>query len=148
MLGDARLSLTKAPDHHYDLIILDAFSSDSIPVHLLTRQAMKLYLTKLANDGILAFHISNRYLNLKTVLGDLARDEGLAYFFQEYRKLSDAEKREKKSPSAWMIMAYRSSDLGKIPEDKQWKPLSGGSEGKLWTDDFSNIFSVLNLRLF
>jgi hypothetical protein len=148
VLGDARLSLTKATNHHYDLIILDAFSSDSIPVHLLTRQALKLYLTKLANDGILAFHISNRHLNLRPVLGDLARDAGLACLFQEYRKLSEAEKKLKKSPSAWVIMARQLSYLGKIPEDRQWKPLSGRSEGKLWTDDFSNILSVFNLALF
>jgi spermidine synthase len=70
VLGDARLSLTQCPDAHYDLIVLDAFNSDSIPIHLLTREALSLYLSKLTADGILAFHISNKYLNLRPVVGN------------------------------------------------------------------------------
>ena len=102
VLGDARLSLAKAPDHQYDLIVLDAFSSDAIPVHLITREALKLYLSKLADHGILAFHISNRYLNLKPVLGDLARDANLACLVQEDLKLDEAEKKAKKiRPFGW-----------------------------------------------
>jgi hypothetical protein len=143
VLGDARLSLARTPDHHYDLIILDAFSSDSIPVHLLTREAMKLYLTKLANDGVLVFNISNRYLNLKPVIGDLARDAHLVCFLQEDRKLSEAEKRAGKFPSDWIVMARGKSYLGRLLDNPRWKHLPGRQGARLWTDDFTNILSVL-----
>ena len=75
--GDARLSLQNAPDGNYGLIVLDAFSSDAIPVHLITQQALDLYLSKLAQGGILAFHISNRSLDLKPILADLAESRNL-----------------------------------------------------------------------
>ena len=78
VLGDARLSLAQAPDSSYDFIVLDAFSSDAIPVHLMTREALQLYLRKLAPGGSIAFHISNRYLNLEPVLVELARDARIA----------------------------------------------------------------------
>jgi len=148
VLGDARLSLARTPDHRYDLIILDAFSSDSIPIHLLTWEAMKLYLTKLADGGILAFHISNRYLNLKPVIGDLARDAHLECLLQEDRKLSKADIKGRKLGSDWVVMAHRKSDLGKLPEDPRWKPLLGRPGERLWTDDYSNILSVFKLAFF
>lgn len=144
VLGDARLSLVKAPGRRYDLIILDAFSSDAIPLHLLTRQAMKLYLSKLAEGGILALHITNRHLNLKPVLGDLAKDMGLVSLVQGDRKISEAEKKRGKAASTWAVMARRSADLGKMAQDPRWKPLAGRSVAELWTDDFSNILSVFN----
>src|SRR5262249_45082582 len=78
VLGDARLRLREAPDHEFDLIVLDAFSSDAIPLHLLTREALHLYLDKLADHGLIAVHISNRFLDLAPVLGALARDADLA----------------------------------------------------------------------
>ena len=78
MLGDARLRLREAPDHTFGLIVLDAFSSDSLPVHLLSREAIELYRSKLAASGVLAFNLSNRYLDLDPVLGRQAADAGLA----------------------------------------------------------------------
>jgi SAM-dependent methyltransferase len=76
-LGDARLKIAEAPDHLYGLIAVDAFSSDAIPVHLITKEAVETFLKKLAPDGILAYHISNRHLDLEPVLGNIARDLGL-----------------------------------------------------------------------
>lgn len=142
VLGDARLSLVNAPDFHYNLIVLDAFNSDAIPIHLITREAIKLYLTKLADDGILVFHISNRYLNLKTVLANLSQDANLTYFVRDDKELSEAEKKAKKAPSTWAIMARPTFDLANLTSDDRWKPLSGTVKAKLWTDDFSNILSV------
>ena len=81
--GDARLMLGKAPDGHYGLILLDAYSSDSIPVHLLTREAMRLYLSKLAPGGRIALHISNLHMDLRPVVASLGRDAGLACVFRE-----------------------------------------------------------------
>jgi spermidine synthase len=142
VLGDARLSLEKAPDLYYDLIILDAFNSDAIPIHLLTREAIKLYLTKLADDGILAFHISNRYLNLRAVLANLAQDANLICSVRDDMQLSEADKKAKKAPSTWLVMARPTFDLTQLTNDKQWKSLSGIIEARLWTDHFSNILTV------
>ncbi|MGH2351166.1 MAG: spermidine synthase, partial [Chloroflexota bacterium] len=83
ILGDARLSLTEAPPGAYHLIVLDAYSSDAIPIHLITREALAIYLDKLAAGGVLAFHISTRHLDLAPVLGRLARDAGLVCLVQE-----------------------------------------------------------------
>lgn len=147
VLGDARLSLANARDHSYDLIVLDAFSSDAIPIHLLTREALKLYLSKLSEGGVMVFHISNRYLDLKPVLGHLAHDLGLVGLVQDDMELSEAEKEAKKAPSTWAVMAQRSPDLSRLATDHRWKPLSGSTRSTLWTDDFSNIVSVFKWSL-
>jgi len=142
VLGDGRLSLAQAPDSHFDLIVLDVFSSDAIPVHFLTREAINLYLTKLSDGGILLFHISNKYLNLKPVLGDLAAKAGLACLVQENRISSPAEEKAKKIGSVWAVMARQAHDLGRLSEDRRWEPLPGRPGARLWSDDFSNVFSV------
>ncbi len=141
VLGDARLSLKNAPDLSYDLLILDAFSSDAIPVHLLTREALSLYLAKLKEGGLLAFHITNRFLDLRPVLGNLAREAGVSCLMQAERRLSDEEKDEYKCASLWVIMARDVKDLGRL-RLPQWRPLPGSPEERLWTDDFSNILTV------
>jgi SAM-dependent methyltransferase len=142
ILGDARLSLKQSPGPPYDLIVLDAFNSDSIPVHLLTRDALKLYLSKLAPDGILAFHISNKYLDLKPVVGNLALDANLACFVQEDTELSEDDRKAKKAGSIWVVLARQVRDLRNLAEDPRWKPLEGRPGVKLWTDDYSNIPGV------
>jgi hypothetical protein len=147
VLGDARLSLANATDHSYDLIVLDAFSSDAIPVHLLTREALKLYLAKLSESGLMVFHISNRYLDLKPILGNLANHMNLVCLVQDDMELSEAEKKAKKAPSTWVVMARRCSDLDRLAADDRWKPLSNTPKSRLWTDDFSNIVSVFKWSL-
>jgi hypothetical protein len=147
VLGDARLSLNSAPGFHYDLIVLDAFSSDAIPIHLLTREALRLYLAKLSEGGILVFHISNRYLDLKPILGSLAHDLDLVGLAQDDTELSEAEREAKKAPSTWAVMARRSPDFSQLAADYRWKPLSSAPGSKLWTDDFSNIVSVFKWSL-
>jgi SAM-dependent methyltransferase len=144
ILGDARLSLKSAPASFYDMIILDAFSSDAIPIHLVTREAMRLYLSKLKPGGILVFHISNRYLDLKLVLGNLARDAGLIALSNSDLKLSDQDRRNKKLPSAWVVMARQRQDLGGLAKDQRWRTLPPRPGKALWTDDFSNIWSVFD----
>jgi hypothetical protein len=142
VLGDARLSLTQCPDAHYDLIVLDAFNSDSIPIHLLTREALSLYLSKLTADGILAFHISNKYLNLKPVVGNLALDANLACFVQEDTEVSENDSKAKTAGSVWVALARQVRDLRSLAGDPRWKPLEGRPGAKLWTDDYSNIPGV------
>ena len=143
VLGDGRLSLARAPDRHFSLIVVDVFSSDAIPVHFLTHEAISLYLTKLADDGILLFNISNQYLNLKPVLGDLAGKAGLACLIRDDRNTNLVEEKSRKNGSIWVVMARRASDLGKVTDDHRWKPLPGRPGARIWSDDFSNVLSVL-----
>jgi hypothetical protein len=146
VLGDARLRLREAPAHGYGMIALDAFSGDSIPTHLLTREALALYLTKLAPNGILAFHVSNRYLDLEGVLGDLAQDAGLACLRNDDAQVSEDQKRGGKFASWWVVMARNANDLQLLTSDKGWRPLRAVPDSRVWTDDFSNIVSILRFN--
>jgi SAM-dependent methyltransferase len=104
VLGDARLRLKDAPAHEYGAIVVDAFSSDSIPIHLLTREALQLYFDKLTEDGILLMHISNRHLNLQPVLGNIAKDIGVFAYHREDR---DEKDEPGKSGSDWVVLTRR-----------------------------------------
>jgi hypothetical protein len=146
VLGDARLSLTKVPDRYYGLIVVDAFSSDAIPAHLATREAVRLYLTKLRNDGILAFHISNRTLNLRPVFENLARDLDLVSIAQDDLQITETEQNNGKSPSQWVVMARNRNDLAELPDDPRWRLLPGQPGEPVWTDDFSNILSIIRWK--
>ena len=143
IVGDARLRLAEAPPGRYGLIVLDAFSSDSIPVHLLTREALELYLSKLAAGGLLAFHISNRYLDLEPVLADLCRSVKLACRHWDDGNVSPAEASDGKEESHWVVVARRESDLGPLLKQSRWLALEGRSPPQIWTDDFSNLLGVL-----
>jgi spermidine synthase len=141
ILGDARIRLGEAPDGHYALLIVDAFSSDAIPIHLLTREALDLYFRKLEKGGILAVHISNGYLDLEPVLGKLAEAGELAGLVQ-----SDGANQAGKSGSHWVVLARRSEDFGELAENQRWQRLEGGPASALWTDDYSNLISVFRWR--
>jgi hypothetical protein len=140
--GDARLQLRLAPDQHYDLIVLDAFSSDAIPIHLLTRQAFALYLAKMKVGGRLLFHASNKYLDLLPVLGNLAADAQLVSL-ANIKIASEKEKTAGLDPSTWIVMTRTPIDLGSLSAAPGWKPLPTQSTAKVWMDDFSNIMGVL-----
>ncbi|MGH7826900.1 MAG: fused MFS/spermidine synthase [Candidatus Binatia bacterium] len=144
VLGDARISLAQAPDRHYQLFVLDAFSSDVVPVHLLTREALQLYLSKLDENGILFFHISNRYMNLVPVLDRLASSLDLLALLRHDGQATRAERQDGKFPSRWVVMARHQAILAEFLSDPRWKPLTGRSAGDLWTDDYSNIFRVID----
>jgi hypothetical protein len=143
VLGDGRLRLQETPDGHCALIVLDAFSSDSIPVHLLTREALQLYKSKLTKDGVLAFHISNRYLDLQPVLAALARDGNLACRFRDDLNLTPAEEEEGKERSQWAVMG---ANLGPLAKNSAWHVLEGKQETDVWTDHFSNILGIFMWR--
>jgi hypothetical protein len=146
VIGDARISLATAPNHHYDLLVLDAFSSDVIPTHLLTLEAIELYLAKSAGDGILLFHISNRYMDLAPVLDRLARRLNLIALIQNDFHWTTQEQKEGKSVSRWIIMARRQEPLQPFLIDPRWRALDGRLGGDLWTDDFSDILKVIYWR--
>ena len=140
ILGDARLQLRNAPDQHYGLIVLDAFNSDAVPVHLMTQEAIALYTSKLAAGGMLAFNISNRSLKLEPVLADLAKRAGATCL-----ALADGEQNPLtgKDPSEWLVMAQRSPAFDALAQDPRWRVVEGGDGSGAWTDDYSNILSVL-----
>lgn len=143
VLGDGRLRLKEAQDKYYSLIALDAFSSDSIPLHLLTREAVGLYLSKLADHGIIAFHISNHHFNLAPALASVAKSYSLSAFVMDDTTLTFEEAQNGKEPSVWVVMARSPEDLKLVIADNRWKSLSAPDDFRVWTDDFSNVLSVL-----
>jgi spermidine synthase len=139
VVGDARLKMQNAPDQIYGLIVLDAFNSDAIPVHLLTQEAIDLYTSKLATGGMLAFHISNRSLRLDSVLADLAKHNGamsLSFADGEFDPVRG------KDPSEWLVMARNSPAFDSLAQNPRWRVVQGRTESDVWTDDFSNILRV------
>jgi spermidine synthase len=139
-LGDARLSLERelaqGTPQKFDVLAIDAFSSDSIPVHLITREAIRLYMQHLAPEGVLAIHISNRFLDLKPVLANIAREEGL-----QVRLVSDTPP-DPASMTDWVLLsaspdAFNAENLS-VAESIE--PTPGFS---LWTDQFNNLLDVL-----
>jgi len=146
ILGDGRLTIATAKPRSYDLIVLDAFSSDSIPMHLLTRQALKLYVSKLSDGGLLALHISNRHLNLKPVVAALAADAGLVCYIRDQGSMTRSESERGVLPSTWAVVARRDSDLEDIARDRRWRRARNTAHAPVWTDDFSNILDVIRWR--
>jgi SAM-dependent methyltransferase len=138
VMGDARLSLEQEPPQNFDVLAVDAFSSDSIPVHLLTREAMDLYFRHLRPDGILAVHISNRYLNLQPVL------EGEVHATQKIARVVDTEDDETQDVfgATWVLIASPASGFTG-EELSNSGPLDSKKTVRLWTDDYSNLFKIL-----
>ena len=139
--GDARLSLQAAPDRAFDLMVLDAYSSDAIPVHLLTREALQLYLDKLTYGGLLAFHISNRHLDLEPILAELASDASLVALTELQMEILPEEVIAGKKASQWVLMARKALPPGRLSD--AWKPLRNIPGTPVWTDDFSSILRAL-----
>ena len=143
VIGDARLSLIDASSGVYDLFVLDAFSSDAIPVHLITREALELYRDKLAPGGVMAFHISNRHLDLEPVLGELAASAGMVSLMQIDTARTPTDVPNYKLSSQWVLMARSAADLEPFVNDQRWAATRRQESGVVWTDDFSNVLSVM-----
>lgn len=148
ILGDARLTLRRASLNDYDIIVLDAFSSDAIPVHLLTREAMRWYFSILSPHGILAVHVSNRHVDLAPVLGAVAKDLGIAGRIRRdgYKDIPLKDMQAGRAESDWVILARSQADLGAVAADARWVALPRRSDVSAWTDDFSNVFRVFHWR--
>jgi spermidine synthase len=142
VLGDGRLSLDGVADGSFDVMVLDAFSSDAIPVHLLTREAMQLYFRKLAPHGRLLVHISNRYLELAPVVAADAASIGAVALRQNY-KPTEAETARWATPSEWVAVARDAADLDFLRDDPLWQALVVPPGFRPWTDDFSNVLGVM-----
>ncbi len=142
-VGDGRLLLEAHEGEPYDLIVLDAFSSDAIPVHLLTLEAFEVYLDKLARGGVLAVHISNVYLNLEPVVAKAAERLGLySTMLVDQRDPTDSAETGRFA-STWVMLSRSPEDLAPLKQRPLWRPPVAREGFRAWTDDRSNILSVL-----
>ncbi len=140
--GDARLRLADEPEASFDLLVLDAFSSDAIPMHLLTREALNLYRSRLRPDGWLVVHLSNRYLSLGPVVGALARDAGMACRGHE----DDDASAPGQEASHWMVLARDETALGTLARTAPWNVPEIPAGTPVWTDQRSAIWPVFQWR--
>jgi spermidine synthase len=141
ILGDARLSLKKAPDQAYDLLVIDAFSGDSIPTHLVNKDVLVEYRRKLAARGGIVFHITNRYLNLEPVLAKIAEDSGA------YVAVKDVGDEGVNMRSIWCILTWDDDRFLKLITQEDWQPLdiSPKDQGRIWSDDYSTILPIISM---
>lgn len=147
-LGDARLALAEADDAIFDLLIVDAFSSDSIPIHLLTRDALAVYARTLRPSGLLVLHLSNRHLDLAPIVARLAADLGFSVAIRQDRAESahgdDSKLRRR---SEWAVLARTPQHLNALARtapDSGWARLAVDPHTALWTDEYSNILQAVN----
>ena len=150
ILGDGRQQFQKAADASYDLIFMDAFTSDAVPVHLLTREAFDIYLKKLAPGGIVVINIANRYLNFEQVLGNMVQDRGIKGLIQGGFEIREIDK----YGTNWVVMARTLEDFGELPKmnsvlktdaeewTESWRAMETNPALGVWTDDYSNLPSI------
>ncbi len=146
ILGDGRLTIQKQPDHHYDIIFIDVFSSDNIPVHVLTKEAIATYMQKLKPDGVLIFNISNNYLDIEPVLTKISKDlkvPGYAHVTTG----GTIEGTEIMYYAAHGFSMSNNQSYIKYLEKQGWTEGRERTGVKLWTDQFSNVFSVFENRI-
>lgn len=140
VISDARLAMEREPPQDFDILILDAFSGDAIPMHLLTEQALQLYRRHLRPDSVLAIHITNHYLDLKPLISGMARQAGYHYLFVQSKASSDSLGRYR---SDWALLsnnqAFLHSPVFAEVEHSDTEP----EQTIMWTDDFSNMFRLL-----
>ena len=137
-LGDARLSLEREPKQNFDVLAVDAFSSDAIPVHLITAEALAIYLRHMKPGGVIAFHVTNRYLDLVPVVQALADAHGLAAV-----QIRDETKNKLTSTSDWVLLSDDPAALAGPALAEFATPIEPRPDWRLWTDDFNNLVQVL-----
>ncbi|MGH8895119.1 MAG: spermidine synthase, partial [Actinomycetes bacterium] len=139
VLGDGRLSLARQPDASYGLIVLDAFSSDAIPAHLLTGEAVRTYRRKLIPGGLMAFHVTNRHLSLEPVLAAQAAELGMVALVR-----TDTFAALPASGSTWVVLARDDADLDRLRSRSGWERAREDG-ARAWTDDYSSLIQVLDV---
>jgi hypothetical protein len=145
VMGDGRLRLGRSRAI-YDTLVLDAFSSDAIPVHLLTREAFTGYLDRLAPDGVIAVHITNRYFDLEPVLTRIAADLGLVGSVNRFTPTAAQRDASAAEHTVWVMLARDPAALADLSDRTGWEPLDPAGAGPAWTDSFSDILGVLDPR--
>lgn len=147
VIGDGRLMIAREPDHSFDMIVLDAFSSDAIPTHLLTLEALEIYATKLKQQGLLVFHVSNRFLDLPTLLADSTTQTGWSCLVCKDWPRDTAEHDAwlsiGKADSTYVVMAQEQSTLEGLKSRPRWRPQTPRTDSRPWTDDYSNLISIM-----
>ena len=139
-VGDARLRLAEEPDAHFAMIAVDAFSSDAIPAHLLTREALAMYRRKLREDGVVLINLSSRFADLPGVVAATAAPAGFRVWWREDAALTDAQRKEGKSPSSWVLLTTGAEGPA------GWKALVSPPHEEGWTDDLASVLPVLRWR--
>ena len=144
MLGDGRLMLAGEPSARFDLIVLDAFSSDAIPAHLLTTEALGIYLDKLKPGGLALFHVSNRYMELSSVVEAAARQRGLdSWRSRPERNIWTPDESRRDVVPNVVIVGKTPGSLPGIDADPAWVRTSADTAVPPWTDDFSNVLTAI-----
>jgi SAM-dependent methyltransferase len=139
-IGDARLSLEREAPQRLDILAVDAFSSDSIPVHLITLEALQAYERHMQPDGIVAFHVSNRFLELKPVVQQIAEARGFKVAWIEE---VDEDDEVDSTATDWILLSKDAKTLSAEPIAAVAKPIDGRPDWRIWTDDFNNLLQVL-----
>ncbi len=142
VMGEGRINLTRQPDHEFDLLVLDAFTSDAIPTHLITREAVQLYFEKLKPTGLLLVNISNKYVSLAPVLGAIAHDLGLAGRFCMWVP-TPTQGEHGEFPATWVVIGRTAPALGPLVKDSRWEPLPTVPHVPAWTDSYSSLLGVM-----
>jgi hypothetical protein len=142
VLGDARLTLADTQDK-YDLVVLDAFTSDAIPIHLMTREAMATYVDRLAPHGIVVMHVSNRHMELATVVAGIAHANGLVSRVNNRGSRGDEDDAKYVFTSTVVISAREEADFGVLLEDQDWSVVEPPAGQRIWTDDYSNVIGAV-----
>ncbi|HEY7844331.1 MAG TPA: fused MFS/spermidine synthase [Bradyrhizobium sp.] len=144
VIGDARLTFAKEPDGIYDVIIVDAYSSDAIPIHLATQEAMKIYKSKLAPQGAVVMHVSNRHLELESVVVGIADANDLkSWVYNEDSGRDD----EYIFATDVVVSAREEADVGELASSDKWTETEPTEGQRVWTDDYSNILGAVYRRL-
>jgi hypothetical protein len=144
VIGDARLTFAREPDGVYDMIIVDAYSSDAIPIHLATEEAMKIYKDKLAPQGVVVMHVSNRHLELESVVVGIADANDLRSWV--YNEDSNRDN-EYIFATDVVVCAREEADVGKLASSNKWDETDPTEGERVWTDDYSNILGAVYRRL-
>jgi hypothetical protein len=144
VIGDARLTFARESDGIYDLIIVDAYSSDAIPIHLATEEAMAIYKDKLAPQGAVVMHVSNRHLELSSVVVGIADANDLMSWV--YNQTTDRDS-EYIFSTAVVVCARQEADVGTLASSEQWALTEANENQRVWTDDYSNVFGAVWRRL-
>ena len=144
IIGDARLSLATDIKPKYDLLVLDAFGGDTIPVHLVTAEAVELYRSLLKDHGLLAFNITNRYVDLTPVLCQIAHHAGLSAIDQDDSNIDAYDLSRGKFASHWLLMARKREDFGSLTSNPKWHEIELRAGTRLWTDEYSSLVSTIH----
>jgi len=142
VVGDGRLKVAEVHPGQLDLLIVDAFSSDSIPAHLVSQEAVGIYVSRLKSDGVLLFHVSNRYLDVQSLVSAVLIHAGLTTFIRRDEDHSIAGK----SASDYVAGARDAAALESIQTNPAWQRVASAPDLRPWTDDYSNVLSLVRWR--